>query len=82
MLLQKPFESSSFDDNNVLLKSRQQNKLNVICMRLAENASLVSMGVNRTESTHKSKKAKAKQSKTEICISKSLKIKSRIRQNR
>lgn len=63
VLLQKPFESSSFDDNNVLLKSRQLNKLNVICMRLAENASLVSMGVNRNKQTHKTKQNKRNQSR-------------------
>lgn len=49
ILLEKPLESSSSDDNNILLKTRQLNKLNVICMRLAENASLVSMRVNRNE---------------------------------
>lgn len=63
ILLEKPLESSSFDDNNVLLKSRQPNKLNVICMRLAENASLVSMGVKRIESNRRTRQNKAKQNR-------------------
>lgn len=71
----------SFDDNNILLKSRQQNKLNIISKRLAANASLVFVDeekkvkrIDKIRQYHKNIKC--------VFITKYLKIKGKIRQNR